>query len=361
MTGEASEAMTSTEDNPLTAGTFGALEAWLAETLGARRVEIARAEKLSGGAVQENWRIDALVEGGPYEGAQRWVLRTDAAASLAVSLDRTSEFGVLSAAYGAGVKVAQPIARCESAELTGAPFMLQAYQPGEAQARRLTRDPGLSEWGPVVARELGEELAKIHRIRASHPDLGFLPQAIQSPAKAEVSRLRAALSNAGEGRPALEYIFNWLDANDPGSDAVTLVHGDFRTGNYLVADGHLSAILDWEFAHWGDPHEDFGWFCARCWRFANPDLEAGGIASRDALLEGYDSVGGNRINASQLPYWEILAAAKWAAIAVLQGDRYRIGGEASLELALTGLMASELELEALHGINAYEGSAREVT
>ena len=167
MSAQPSEAMTSPEEDPLSAGAFGALEAWVAETLGARRVEIARAEKLSGGAVQENWRIDALVEGGAYEGAQRWVLRTDAAASLAVSLDRTSEFGVLSAAYDAGIKVAQPIARCESAELTGAPFMLQAYQPGEAQARRLTRDPGLAEWGPMVARELGVELAKIHRIRAT--------------------------------------------------------------------------------------------------------------------------------------------------------------------------------------------------
>ena len=128
--------MSSLPENPLAAGHFGPLEAWLCETLGATRVEIARAEKLSGGAVQENWRIDALVEGGQYEGAQRWVLRTDAAASLSVSLDRTSEFGVLSAAYNAGIKVAQPVARCEGADLTGAPFMLQVYQPGEAQARR---------------------------------------------------------------------------------------------------------------------------------------------------------------------------------------------------------------------------------
>lgn len=348
------EIMTSHTENPLAAGAFGPLEAWLRETLGATRVEIARAEKLSGGAVQENWRIDALVDGGKYEGAQRWVLRTDAAVSLAVSLNRTSEFGVLSAAYAAGIKVAQPIARCEGAELTGAPFMLQTYQPGEAQARRLTRDPALPTWGPVVARELGEELAKIHMIRASHTGLGFLPQAITSPAKAEVSRLRAALDRAGEARPALEYVLNWLESNDPGSEEVTLVHGDFRTGNYLVADGHLAAILDWEFAHWGDPLEDLGWFCAKCWRFANPELEAGGIARRAALLEGYGSIAENRIDETGLLYWEILAAAKWAAIAVLQGDRYRLGGEPSIELALTGLMASELELEALDGIAAVE-------
>jgi aminoglycoside phosphotransferase (APT) family kinase protein len=341
-------------DNPLAEGTFGPLETWLAATLGAGRVEIARAEKLSGGAVQENWRIDALVEGGRHEGAQRWVLRTDAQASLAVSLDRTSEFGVLSAAHEAGIKVAEPIARCESAELTGAPFMLQTYQPGEAQARRLTRDPGLAEWGPVVARELGRELARIHQIRAGHPDLGFLPQAITSPAKAEIARLRAALDKAGEARPTLEYVLVWLEDNDPGSEDVVLVHGDYRTGNYLVSDGHLSAILDWEFAHWGDAREDLGWFCAKCWRFGNADLEAGGIARRASLLDGYRSIAGNRIDESELAYWEILAAAKWAAVAVLQGDRYRLGGELSIELALTGLMVSELELEALDGIAALE-------
>ena len=58
------EMMSSLPENPLAAGHFGPLEAWLCETLGATRVEIARAEKLSGGAVQENWRIDALVDHG---------------------------------------------------------------------------------------------------------------------------------------------------------------------------------------------------------------------------------------------------------------------------------------------------------
>ena len=59
-------------------------------------------------------------------------------------------------------------------------------------------------------------------------------------------------------------------------------------------------------------------------------------------------------------YWQVLAAAKWATIAVLQGDRYRIGGENSLELALTGLMVSELELEALDGVKVCEDLAKKL-
>jgi aminoglycoside phosphotransferase (APT) family kinase protein len=338
----------------LNQGDYTALEKWVATALNAQQVEVARAERLSGGAVQQNWRIDALVDGGEHDGAQRWVLRTDAEASLIVSLDRTAEFGVVSAAYAGGVKVAAPIARCESRDIIGSQFVLQAYVIGEAQGRRLTRDPGVADWGPTVARELGQELAKIHRIRTDNADLSFLPQPMISPAKSEVARLRAALDSAADPRPALEYALTWLHDHDPGSEDLTLVHGDFRTGNYLVADGHLSAILDWEFAHWGDPHEDIGWFTARCWRFGMIDHPAGGIANLAPFLEGYRSLAQTAIDESQLLYWQILAAAKWATIAVLQGDRYRTGGENSLELALTGLMVTELELECIDGIKIHE-------
>jgi len=343
-----------TTGNALTRGDYGALENWAAKAIGAARVEIARAERLSGGAVQENWRIDALVDGGPHAGAQRWALRTDAAASLAVSLDRTAEFGVVSAAHAGGVMVAAPIARCEDAGVIGSQFMIQSYVMGEGQARRLTRDTQVDQWGPAVARQLGEELAKIHRIRPERSELGFLPQPMLSPAKSEVGRLRAALDNAGEARPALEYALTWLNDNDPGSEDLVLVHGDFRTGNYLVADGQLAAILDWEFAHWGDPHEDIGWLTARCWRFGQTDKMAGGIANLTPFLEGYRAAAQSSIDDSLLAYWQILASARWATIAVLQGDRYRTGGENSLELALTGLMVSELELECIDSIKARE-------
>ena len=327
---------------------------WLGGVLGADQVRIEQMALLGGGAVQENWRIDAAVSGGAYDGANRWVLRTDAVARLVVSLDRTAEFGVISAAHGAGVKVAPPLARCDDPEVIGAPFLVQGFVEGEAQARRLTRDEGLAQWGQDVAFQLGVELAKIHRIAAGAAELSFLPQPMISPALAEVAKFRAALDTAGEPRPALEYALAWLHENDPGSDGLCLVHGDFRTGNFLVSDWKLSAILDWEFAHWGDPYEDIGWFSAKCWRFGNDHLTAGGIGSLEAFEGGYQSVLPCRFDLRKIAYWQVMAAAKWATIAVLQGDRYRLGGETSIELALTGLMPSELELEALDGIKALE-------
>jgi len=328
------------------------LAAWLAGALGARRVVFAEAALLSGGAVQENWKLVADVEGGPREGRQTWVLRTDAVARISLSLDRAAEFGVLNAAHAAGVAVAEPIARCADADVIGAPFLIQAFVPGVAQARRIVRDPALSDFGESLAESLGAELAKIHSITPPRDDLSFLPIPMVAPARNEVARLRNALSPATEPRPALEYVLAWLDAHAPKPEPITLVHGDFRTGNYIVSEGRLGAVLDWEFAHWGDRHEDIGWIMARCWRFGNDTLETGGIASREAFYRGYRSAAALPFDESLVPYWEIMAAAKWATVAVLQGDRYRKGGENSIELALTGLMPSEMELDALDGIAA---------
>ncbi len=330
------------------------LAQWLAGTIGARKVEIARAELLSGGAVQENWRIDVIVDGGPRAGAHSLVLRTDAAARLSMSLDRHSELGCIRAAHAAGVKVAEPIAECADRSVIGAPFAVQRLIRGIAQARRIVRDPHLDRHGPELARQLGDQLARIHAIRPPRDDLSFLPLPMPDAVTIAIAEMRRALDKATEARPALEYVLAWLLDHRPAPRPLALVHGDFRTGNYLVEHNQLAGILDWEFCHWGDPREDLGWFCARCWRFGNDALAAGGIATREPLLAGYNAVADSPIAASELAYWEILAAARWATIALMQGQRFLTGGERSLELALTGLMPAEMEFDALEGIAALE-------
>lgn len=324
-----------------------ALAAWLVRELGATGVTIREARLLAGGAVQQNWRLDVDVDGGPRAGGHVWVLRTDAAARLKVSLDRVAEFRTIAEAHGAGVKVAEPIAVSEDAAIVGAPFAVQAFVQGSAQGRRIVRDPDLASFGDALAGELGRQLARIHAIRPAAGVLPFLPVPIANPSRRVVAELRSALDEASAPRPALEYVLGWLDANAPEPPALTLVHGDFRTGNYMVEGGRLTAVLDWEFAHWGDPREDVGWFIARCWRFGNDDKVAGGIARFASLLAGYNEVADRKIGAGECQYFEALAAARWATIALLQGDRFLRGGERSLELALTGLMPPEMELDAL--------------
>ncbi len=335
----------------------GGLNAWLSQTLGGA-VTITAAALLGGGAVQENWRLDVTVDGGPHTGAHAWLMRTDAAQRLALSLDREAEFAVLVAAHAAGVLVAAPIVRCVDASVIGRPFLIQAFVAGQAQARQIVRHPELANFGDRLAGVLGQALAKIHAVTPMDGRLSVLPIPMQSPAKVLVAGLKAALADASQHRPALEYSLAWLDTHAPATPRITLVHGDYRTGNYMLDGTKLAAILDWEFAHWGDPLEDIGWLCARCWRFGNDEQsqEAGGIGSRRAFYEAYQKAGGEKINEQSIAYWEVMAAAKWAVIAILQGDRYLSGGETAIELALTGLMAPEMEFDALDGIAAIDAA-----
>lgn len=334
------------------------LESWLAAVVSASRVKVTRAELLPGGAIGENWRLSVHVSGGPRDGTHDWVLRTDASTRVPLSHDRISEFACLEVAHGAGVTVPEPIGQCADPDVIGAPFMIVDHLAGTAQARRIVRDPAIARFGESLAERLGAELARLHAVRPRRPELGFLAVPSTSPARQQVAEMRAHLDSVSAPRPALEYVLTWLERNEPADQRLVLCHGDYRTGNYMVDRASLTGILDWEFAHWGDPHGDVGWFCARCWRFGADDREAGGIAGRAAFYRGYDSATEHPLDPAVVPYWEILATARWAVIALMQGERHVSGAERSVELLLTGLMASEIEFDALSDITALEHTGR---
>lgn len=349
-----------TRPRTLDAGNLAPLETWLGGAIGADGVRIERAELLGGGAVGENWRLTVAVEGGARAGNHVWALRTDAHSGIPMSLGRAEEFACLKAAHEAGVLVPEPIADCGDRAIIGASFMIVGFVTGIAQARKIVRDPEIGAYGDALAERLGAELAKLHRVRPPREDLAFLEPPELPAARAQVAEMRRHLDSVGTPRPALEYILVWLDENAPPAGPLVLCHGDFRTGNYMVEERALTALLDWEFAHWGDRQEDLGWFCTRSWRFGEDAREAGGIAGRAALYRGYNSVAAEPLDPAGLAYWEILAAARWSIVALLQGERHRSGREASLELLLTGLMAPEMEYDALCDIMALEGNVKQV-
>ena len=109
----------------------------------------------------------------------------------------------------------------------------------------------------------------------------------------------------------------------------------------------MTAILDWEFAGWGDPDEDIGWFCCKGWRFARLDREAGGIVGREAFYRAYETASGRRPDAVRVRFWEVLANVRWAVIALQQSDRFLIQGGRDLVTAIIGRRATECELELL--------------
>ncbi len=73
-------------------------------------------------------------------------------------------------------------------------------------------------------------------------------------------------------QPMIDFTAQWLLANLPPDRPLTLVHSDFRNGNFIVhPDKGVVAVLDWELAHIGDPMRDLGWISTRSWRFGVKD------------------------------------------------------------------------------------------
>jgi aminoglycoside phosphotransferase (APT) family kinase protein len=324
-----------------------ALARFLAAASGARAAKVTKLTPLRGGALQENWGLDARFSGGALDGEQRLVLRTSAATGIAASLTRRQEFAVQQAVFAAGVTVPEPLFASEDPAILGKPFFIMRRALGIAAPDRITGDRALDPAFPAIAERLGRELALIHTIRPPQSGLAFLaPYQKVGPAQ-QISRFRAYLDRHSTPRPVLEWGMRWLETHMLPPATPVLCHHDFRTGNYMLDGAALTAILDWEFAGWGDPHEDVGWFCCKSWRFARLDREAGGIADRAPFYRGYESASGTSIDPQRVLFWEVLASVRWAVIALEQTDRHMIGGERDLDLALTGRRATECELEIL--------------
>ena len=341
---------------------FTGLADWLADQNGADALTIDSITKMAGGAIQENWHLEVTISGGRLDGAGALVLRTDAPSSVGESHGRTAEYALLQAAFAAGVSVARPHLLAPGRDVIGTPFFIMDHRPGQGQARKIVRDPSLPEYGDALVAALGREMARIHSIGTCDESLSFLPLSGDNAAEAQIADSRAALDALDSGQPVTEYALNWLEdrLDEWRCDRPrVLCHRDFRTGNYLVDKGRLTAVLDWEFAGWSDPAEDIGWLCARCWRFGNDDQLVGGIAGFAAFREAYEAEAGRAIDLRAVMYWQVIAEIRWAIISRQQEQRAVSGDETSLELALSGYLTAEMERNMLDLITAIEAGATE--
>lgn len=315
-------------------------------------VQVSNVHKLSGGAIQENWAADLAITSGSAARSIPVVVRCDAASGVSDSRSRAEEFALLSAAFALDIAVPEPLWLGDPA-VFGRDFFVMRRMHGVAAGHRLVRDMSLGGNRAQLTQRLGEEIAKIQRLKPAS-ELAFLQRPDGHPALHFVRKSRAFLDDYHTAYPALEWGLRWLEHNVPDRESfrdeqLVFAHRDFRTGNLMVDEHGLVAVLDWEFAAWSHPLEDLGWLCAHCWRFGQRAEEraAGGLGSRVDLLSGYNRISGRSVEPSQLYYWEVLAEVRWALIAIAQAERHLSGREPSLELALTSHIVPQLELQVL--------------
>jgi aminoglycoside phosphotransferase (APT) family kinase protein len=289
------------------------LAAWLTEEVG-EPVTISELRRTSAGFSRENWVFDATWGGAHHD----LIARRDPVGSV-LNTDRRVEVTVLGALAGTGV----PAPRLRWADLDGArlgrPALVMDLVSGVCDGFVLNGDRPLEE-RVALAHALYDLLADIHQVDI---DRWPLERQGDNAAHAAVDHWEAELREVQvDPEPELAFVFAWLRAHAPADARTTLVHGDFKPGNALLDGAAWTAVLDWELAHLGDPHEDLGWV-------TNP-LRQGehripGAWEPTDLLERWSARTGWPVDPDALRWWQVLANAKLAVI-VLTGTRAFIEG-----------------------------------
>jgi aminoglycoside phosphotransferase (APT) family kinase protein len=308
------------------------------------RATIEGLARESGGASRQTWSFDALVDDQLHE----LILRRDPPSKSkgererSAALDRATEFRVLRAAWQAGVRAPEVLFELTAEDGLGKAYVMRRIG-GTAIARKLLRDPPYTDARQKIAGQLGEILARIHAV-----DISTLPPLAHREAADHVESLRGLLDTLGHPQPVFELALSWLDRRKPARAAApVLVHGDYRTGNYLADESGVTAILDWEGAHLGDPVEDLGWLCVKSWRFGSVDKPAGGFGSREELWAAYERGGGGRVEPVRAHWWEVFGTVRWGIICHTQAWKHLSGAQKSMELASIGRRAVETEVDLL--------------
>lgn len=288
---------------------------------------VSQLQRLSGGASRETWRFEC--DGQPYVLQRVRPGRPDGLGA---------EPAVLAAAFAAGVPVPEVIVDGSRSQDLELPFMVVRAVEGESIARKILRDDGFQSARRVLVQQLGAAAAQLHRVDAT--SISGLMSIDQ------LSMYRKVMDDIGEPHPAFEIAFRWLENNRPPTTGQSLVHGDFRLGNVLVNHLGLTAVLDWELAHVGDPMEDLGWLCVRAWRFGG-GLPVAGLGTYESLFDAYEAVAGVRPEFSTVRWWEILGTLKWGIMCMVQAQTHLSGVARSHELAAIGRRVCENEYDVL--------------
>ncbi len=298
------------------------LEAFLrAQNPGGFEVGIEELERVSGGNAREAWAFELVLD--DQEGIPCIMLMQAGAGQL--ESDLASEYRVLEALHGSGVPAPRALWLDADGSALGAPTVIMERVTGVTDILAL-RAPEPAERNRAIALAFADAAAKLHTVAVG--GLGFLGNPTHETAAAEQVTLWEAqfLKHRMEPHPAIAFAFQWLKSHAPVAPRVSLVHGDYRFGNFLFEDERITALLDWEMAHLGDPAEDIAWAYRKLW---TPEMHL----PLDGFVARYHAAGGPAIKPENLLFYRLFGEIKHAVISLTAARSFADGRTANLRLA----------------------------
>jgi len=210
-----------------------------------------------------------------------------------------AEFRVMAALAATGFPVAQVLWSEPTGEVIGQPFFVMEYVAGDEADRE---DRSLST---AAATDLVRLLQTLHET----DDAAVLGSFDSIPSAADATHIQIERwagiyrSASTEPLPLLEEAAEWLRLEAPPLDNLHVVHADPGPGNLIHQNGRVVAITDWEFAHLGDPMEDWVYLVM---------MRGARTMAPHAWLDLFKSEVGIEVGESELHYWSVFNLFKGA-------------------------------------------------
>jgi aminoglycoside phosphotransferase (APT) family kinase protein len=225
----------------------------------------------------------------------RYVVRSEQGGVFGTS--GAEECRIMRGLYGAGFPVARIVAEEPTGDVTGRPFFVMEFVAGAEAADERSVDD-------ATAAAFVRTLHRLHQLDGATFGFDLVPTDPSQATALQVERWRATYRAASpDPIPLLEEAAAWLVHHAPPLDRVGVVHGDAGPGNFVHAGGDVVAVTDWEFAHLGDPAEDWA-FC----------LTMRGVRTmpRERWLALFRAHAGVELSDDEWRYWEAFNLFKGA-------------------------------------------------
>jgi aminoglycoside phosphotransferase (APT) family kinase protein len=300
-----------------------ALERFIAAELGdADDVRVTNLDSLAGGASREAFVFDVSWSSADGAVAERCVLLRQPVSSVLESDDSATsftgsrrvpeiEFRMLRCMETAGVPVPHMLWLEPTGSVLERPFSVARLIDGDADHTKLFDAPHLDQ----VLEEYVTILAQVHTLDPAVVGVDFLGAPTpDTAASLQVEQFaQSARRQQLEELPALTYLIRWLRKNLPRAERVSVVHGDFRLGNFMYDDTGILAMLDWEQTHLGDPVEELAFMYWPLW-----SLEP--LVPIEDFVRRYEAASGICVDPRTLAFYRAFIELKMSVV-LLTGIR----------------------------------------
>jgi aminoglycoside phosphotransferase (APT) family kinase protein len=282
-------------------------------------MQVRDVARMGGGASKEQF-VFTLADGAE---CSEYVLRMDPV-QTAAETDRQREFEVLNA-YSAHVPAPRGCWLDQDGSRFGQPAAIMNFLEGVTKPTAKSDGPSVTGIGTSFPRELREKLApqfvaylaKMHNVKWSPRELPSFSEPKPGTTEAALWQVnwmtRVWRDDHVQASPIAAIAERWLRQHLPVCEEPVMIHGDYRTGNFLFDEdkAKITAILDWEWAHLGDFHEDLGWMLQDLYMtHQDGKAFACGLMERAELIEAYEAASGRVVNHETLRWYEIYCAFK---------------------------------------------------